>query len=104
MHEISRNRYQKWEWNYGKSPAYNVQASHKFPSGLLDVRLDVKKGIIENCKIYGDFFGIGEIKDLEERLIGVRHQREAVANALTDFDIEHYLGKITKEQFIDLIY
>ncbi|HLS22673.1 MAG TPA: lipoate--protein ligase [Pseudogracilibacillus sp.] len=104
VHEISRNRYQKWEWNYGKSPAYNVQASHKFPSGLLDVRLDVKKGIIENCKIYGDFFGIGEIKDLEERLIGVRHQREAVANALTDFDIEHYLGKITKEQFIDLIY
>lgn len=104
VHEISRNRYQNWEWNYGKSPAYNVQASHKFPSGLLDVRLDVKKGIIENCKIYGDFFGIGEIKDLEERLIGVRHQREAVANALTDFDIEHYLGKITKEQFIDLIY
>lgn len=104
VHEISRNRYQKWEWNYGKSPAYNVQASHKFPSGLLDVRLDVKKGIIENCKIYGDFFGIGEIKDLEERLIGVRHQREAVANALTDFDIEYYLGKITKEQFIDLIY
>ena len=104
VHEISRNRYQKWEWNYGKSPAYNVQASHKFPTGLLDVRLDVKKGIIENCKIYGDFFGIGEIKDLEERLIGVRHQREAVANALRDFDIEHYLGKITKEQFIDLIY
>ena len=104
VHEISRNRYQNWEWNYGKSPAYNVQASHKFPSGLLDVRLDVKKGIIENCKIYGDFFGIGEIKDLEERLIGVRHQREAVANALTDFDIEYYLGKITKEQFIDLIY
>src|SRR5690625_3691668 len=104
VHEISRNRYQKWEWNYGKSPAYNVQASHKFASGWLDVRLDVRKGITENCKIYGDFFGIGEIKDLEERLIGIRHQREAVANALTDFDIEHYLGKITKEQFIDLIY
>src|SRR5699024_4311654 len=30
VHEISRNRYQQWDWNYGKSPAYNVQASHKF--------------------------------------------------------------------------
>ncbi len=104
VHEISRNRYQKWEWNFGKSPAYNVQASHKFPSGLLDVRLDVKNGIIENCKIYGDFFGIGEIKDLEEKLIGIRHQREAVEKALEGFDIEHYLGKITKEEFIGLIY
>src|SRR5699024_8256728 len=41
IYEISRNRYQKWEWNYGKSPKYNKQVSHKFPSGLLDIRLDV---------------------------------------------------------------
>lgn len=104
VHEISENRYQKWEWNYGKSPAFNKQASHKFPSGLLDVRLDVKKGMIENCIIYGDFFGIGEIKELEEALIGVRHEREAVSEALKDLDIPHYLGKITKEEFVNLIY
>lgn len=104
IHKISEKRYQKWEWNYGKSPAYNKKVSHKFPSGLLDVRLDVKDGIIENCKIYGDFFGIGEIEDLERALTGVRHQREAVEAALTDFDIPHYLGKITKEEFINLIY
>jgi len=104
VYEISKNRYQKWEWNYGKSPAFNKQASHKFPSGLLDIRLDVKKGIIENCKIYGDFFGIGEIEDLEKTLIGVRHQREAVIEALQNFDIPHYLGRITKEEFVNLIY
>lgn len=104
VHEISKNRYQKWEWNFGKSPAFNMQASHKFPSGLLDVRLDVKKGIIENCKIYGDFFGIGDIEDLERLLIGVRHNRESVLEALRDFDIPHYLGKITKEEFVNLIY
>src|SRR5690625_2922519 len=77
VHEISENRYQRWEWNFGKSPAFNMKVSHKFPSGLLDVRLDVKKGIIENCKIYGDFFGIGEIADVEKALIGVRHERKA---------------------------
>lgn len=104
VHEISRNRYQKWEWNFGKSPTYNKKASHKFPSGLLDVRLDVKKGIIENCKIYGDFFGLGEVEDIEQKLIGVRHERQAVEEALKDVDIPHYLGKITKEEFINLIY
>src|SRR5690625_5113816 len=55
VYQLSKNRYQSWEWNFGKSPAYNKKASHKFSSGLLDVRLDVKKGIIENGKIYGDF-------------------------------------------------
>src|SRR5690625_1812078 len=30
IHSISEKRYQKWEWNYGKSPAYNKKATHKF--------------------------------------------------------------------------
>lgn len=104
IHKISEDRYQKWEWNYGKSPAFNKQASHKFPSGLLDVRLDVKKGLIENCTIYGDFFGIGDVKEIEAALNGVRHERLEIEKALENLDIPHYLGKITKEEFINLIY
>jgi lipoate-protein ligase A len=104
IHEISKNRYQKWEWNYGKSPAFNKKASHKFPSGLLDVRLDVKQGKIENCKIFGDFFGLGEVKDIENKLIGINHERAAIETALQEIDIPHYLGKITKEEFINLMY
>lgn len=104
VHEISTERYARWDWNYGKSPAYNVQARHKFTSGLLDIRLDVKKGIIENCKIYGDFFGVGDVEEIENKLRGVRHKRSEVEKALENIDISHYLGKITKEDFVSLIY
>lgn len=104
IHEISVNRYQKWEWNFGKSPSFNVKQSHKFPSGLLDVRLDVNKGIIENCTIYGDFFGVGDVRNLENTLTGVRYERKKIEEALTNIDVPHYLGKITKEDFIQLIY
>lgn len=104
IHEISKNRYQKWDWNYGKSPAYNKKASHKFPSGLLDVRLDVRKGIIENCTIYGDFFGLGDVSELEKKLIGVKHDKQSIEEAIKDCDIPYYLGKITSEEFINLIY
>lgn len=104
IHKISENRYQKWEWNYGKSPKFNVQASHKFDAGLVDVRLDVNNGTIENCKIYGDFFGLGEISDVEDALTGVRHERKAIENALVDVDVPHYLGKIPKDEFIKLLY
>jgi lipoate-protein ligase A len=56
IHQLSKERYQNWDWNYGKSPKFNLQHSHRFPVGQIDVRLDVDKGVIENCKIYGDFF------------------------------------------------
>lgn len=104
IEEISKKRYQNWDWNFGKSPAFNLKESHKFDSGLLDVRLDVKKGIIENCKIYGDFFGLGDVKELENKLIGVRHERKSIQKALTEIDVSYYLGKITKDEFIQLIY
>jgi len=104
IHQISEERYNNWDWNFGKSPSFNSQHSHKFDSGLVDVRLDVKKGVIENCKIYGDFFGLGDVEVIENRLNGVRHERKAVEEALKDVDVSYYLGKITKDDFIQLIY
>ncbi|WP_067840169.1 lipoate--protein ligase [Amphibacillus sediminis] len=102
--KISEQRYQQWEWNFGKSPTFDIQKSHKFPAGLVDVRMDVSKGIIKNCKIYGDFFGVGDVETIEQKLVNVRYQRQALEEALTDVDVPHYLGKITKEELIDLIY
>ncbi|WP_042224582.1 lipoate--protein ligase [Oceanobacillus manasiensis] len=104
VEQISKDRYQNWEWNYGKSPSFNIQESHKFDAGLVDVRLDVKKGVIENCKIYGDFFGVGSVEVIEDKLKGVRHERKSIEEALAGVDVPHYLGKITKEDFINLIY
>ena len=63
IHKLSEERYQQWDWNYGKSPKFNMKHSHRFPTGGVDVRLEVNKGIIEEVKIYGDFFGVGEMDE-----------------------------------------
>ncbi|WP_343840282.1 lipoate--protein ligase [Salinibacillus aidingensis] len=105
IHEISENRYQQWGWNYGKSPKFDIQQSKRFEgAGTIDVRLNVKKGVIEESKIYGDFFGVGDVKDIEEKLNGTRYNREALTEALSDVDIKHYFGKITLEDFVGLVY
>jgi len=104
IHEISRNKYQTWEWNYGKSPKFNIQHSKRFPAGTIDVRFDVEQGIVKGCKIFGDFFGWGEVKDIEEKLTGVRYDKKAFEEALKDVDIKYYFGNIEKEDFINLIY
>jgi lipoate---protein ligase len=104
IHQLSKERYQNWDWNYGKSPKFNLQHSHRFPVGQIDVRLDVEKGVIENCKIYGDFFGVGDVSDIENKLKGVRYEKSDLEAALKDVNTTFYFGNVTLEEFINLIY
>lgn len=104
INQISKERYQTWEWNYGKSPRFNIQKTHRFPSGNIDIRLEVNKGIIEEATIFGDFFGVGDVKELEQLLIGTKYDRTSIATALQSIDIPHYFGGVTKEEFLQLIY
>lgn len=104
IHELSKERYQNWDWNYGKSPKFNLQHSHRFPVGQIDIRLEVTKGKIENCKIYGDFFGVGDVSEIEELLIGVKYEKAEIAQAIETVDVNHYFGNITREELLDLIY
>ncbi|MCM3725610.1 lipoate--protein ligase [Neobacillus cucumis] len=104
IHQLSKERYQNWDWNYGKSPKFNLQHTRRFPVGSVDVRLEVNKGIIESCKIYGDFFGVGEVTEIEKILTGIRYERSDIEQALDDIETEHYFGNISKEEFINLIY
>ena len=101
---LSAERYANWDWNYGKSPKFNMQHSHRFPVGGIDVRLQVNKGIIEDVNIFGDFFGVGEVAVIEESLKGVQYDRQSISEALAPIDIPTYLGGITKEEFLQLIY
>ena len=38
----------------------------------------VENSIIKSVKIYGDFFGIGDVSDIEELLVGVPYEYEDV--------------------------
>ena len=103
--EISESRYQQWDWNYGKSPKFNVQHSQRFEGvGQIDIRLEVAKGQIENCKIFGDFFGVGSVGEIEQKLQGVRFSKAEIEKALEDVNIKHYFGNLTKEEFVKLLY
>lgn len=102
--KISKERYQNWDWNYGKSPKFDYEHSHRFPVGSIDIRINVNKGKIKECKIYGDFFGVGDVSEIEEKLAGVRYEKSEIEKALADVEIKHYFGNVTKDEFINLVY
>ncbi|MDV2682993.1 lipoate--protein ligase [Alkalihalophilus lindianensis] len=101
---ISRARYRNWDWNFGKSPTFDLTRSKRFPIGSIDVRLNVRKGKIEACKIYGDFFGVGDVDELSHLLVGTKYETDALHDALAEVDLTTYFGNLSKDEFIDLLY
>nr|WP_236671834.1 lipoate--protein ligase [Enterococcus sp. BWB1-3] len=104
INKISDEYYRNWEWNYGKSPSFNLERRHRFPIGSIEARMDVEDGQIKELKIYGDFFGLGEIKDVENTLTGVKYDKEAIREAVDKIDVKKYFGNIEKEEFVELLY
>ena len=54
---------------------------------------------MEEAHIFGDFFGVGDMADIEQRLVGTNYDRAAIAKALADIDIPTYFGGISTEDF-----
>jgi lipoate-protein ligase A len=103
VHKLADERYRNWDWNYGQSPRSNVEFAHKFPSGIVDIRLFIEEGRIRSCRIYGDFFGIGEISHVEEALIDVKYEEAFIIHALEGIDVNRYLGGIEREELVQLL-
>lgn len=103
IHELAQ-RYRSWEWTYGRSPRFNVRQKKRFAAGTIDARLLVEHGVIGEAKLYGDFFGVGDIEDVERHLIGVRYAREALAERLAGLDVAHYVGAISRDELLSALY
>ena len=104
IHQLSEERYQQWEWNYGRSPKFNIQKTKRFPQGGVDLRFEVVQGLIEDMQIFGDFFGIGDVEEIERALKGVRYERAAIEEALQKFELPLYFGGIEAEEIIAMMY
>ncbi|MBC1936293.1 lipoate--protein ligase [Listeria grandensis] len=102
--QIRRERYQNWDWNYGKSPKFNVKGEQKFPGGLVEIRLQVEKGKITMAQIFGDFFATGNIADVEQKLLGLAYKKDAILAFFNNLDIPRYFGKVTKAELETLFF
>lgn len=105
VHELKKEKYDNWDWNYGKSPKFDIQRTKRFKGGEIDLRIKVKKGgQIENLKIYGDFFGKEPVEKIEDALEGIRYDKSDITKVVNQFNLYEYFGEIDKEEFINLIY
>jgi len=95
---LMNSRYRQWDWNYGKSPKFTVQKKNRFEGGVVDTRIDVRKGVIQGIKFYGDFFSSRDLSGFEKKLIGTKYTKEAVKKTLEKLEIEDYFIRISSDE------
>ncbi len=100
---LLETKYGTWEWNYGQNPPANVERSHRFSAGEIDVRLFIEDGRIRSIRIFGDFMGRRDVHDIEELLIGIPYDADAITSALADLDLSLYFGAIPPEEAMRLV-
>jgi len=107
IRQIQKLRDEKFvtnEWNYGQSPDYSFKKAIRTPGGMLEMNLEVKHGIIEKVKIYGDFFSERGIEGIEKALETVSHNEAAIRNALPKDDFNGYFSNITADNLIEAMF
>ncbi|SDQ12949.1 lipoate--protein ligase [Streptococcus equinus] len=103
IQNLADNQFATWDWTYGKSPDYTIKRSVRYPAGKLTSYVKVEKSVITGLKIYGDFFGIKDVSDIEEELIGLRYEYQDVLDKLRTIETTQYFTNITPQEIAGAI-
>lgn len=102
IQDLRDAKYSTWQWNYGSPARFEMRREEKFENGLVTVDLTAKDGVIEDIHFSGDFFGNGDIRELEDALKGARLDR-GLADVIRGLDLDEYMAGIDPEELAELI-
>jgi lipoate-protein ligase A len=100
---LVKSKYGSWDWNYGENPRCNVQRSHRFPAGEIDVRVNVEGGRVAAVRIFGDFMGREDVAELEARMLGLPYDSASITTALAGVQLDDYFGDVPPSEALDLL-
>lgn len=104
IEEIKKERYDTWEWNYGRSPGYTDHRRRRMEGvGLVEISMEVKGEVIREIQFFGDFFENSDVAALAELLKGCRCKREDLLALLAEHDPGAYIRNLTAESLAELI-
>ena len=102
IEKLRNDKYATWEWNYGESPDYNVEKERRFDGGLVTAQMSVSSGRIRTVRFFGDFFGEGDLRELEASLVGLAVDGD-IAARLRETDVERCFHGISAEEIASLL-
>ena len=102
IEQIKAERYGNDRWNFGAAPRYGYTKVSRFNGGVVELFMDIRKGIITDIRIYGSYFFTKDSSGLENLLKGTPHTIEAISKVIDGITLNDYLSNITKEEFLSM--
>jgi len=102
-HKVAE-KFGTWEWNFGNSPQYQFQKMARTGGGTLEIDMNIEKGVIQEIRIFGDFFGDGDTQDIEKLLVGTAHEEAAIRNRLASVNWPKYFVNISLDEFVSTLF
>lgn len=104
IERIKQERYDTWEWNYGKSPECSILKSARVEGcGIIEVYLETDHSLITDVSFRGDFFSTRDPEELVPNFIGKKPDADGFSQALEGIDVEKFFTGLTKEQMLSLL-
>jgi lipoate-protein ligase A len=102
--DIRAAKYADSAWTYGRAPAYTFHNAKRFVGGGVEVFFNVKRGLITEARINGDFLALRPVAELERKFEGLPFRMDAVAAAVSDADVKDALGSVSRDEFLSVLF
>ncbi len=100
---LAEEKYRSWDWTWGQSPRSSERRRCRFSWGRLECLLDVKDGRVSSCRIFGDFFALRDVEELERFFIGQKADAVSLREALGDIAVEAWFAGAERGPLVDLL-
>lgn len=101
---IQAEVYDRWEWNYGSSPACQIEKRRRIEGcGEIQIHIDVENGMIQALAFHGDYFGTRDAGELAQRLVGSQLEESSIRKAVKDVEVNEYFQNLDLDIFCSLL-
>ena len=104
IEKLSAEKYASWEWIFGYSPDYTFNNSFADDQGVHTITMNVKKGIITDCKIVSETLEENLIRKIEKFIKGKYHKEDVIKNILENILSQEEHFKLNIGNFIYALF
>ncbi len=102
--DLKRSKYDSWDWNFGRSPKFNMRNMRFYKGGCLEAYVCVEHGKITEIAFYGDFLSTCPLDTLTAALQDCPFSPEAVSAVLDQYRLSDFFGGIEKDEVLDTLF
>lgn len=96
-------RLSDWNWRFGEAPNFNHKMAEYFSWGLIEVNLEVEKGVVKDVKIYSDSLHPEMIEQLMATLNNLSYNKTSFEEAIDRLALEYSMYSDYLKEFKEWI-